>query len=209
MPAAPTIRLLIIDDHRLFREGLVRMLGSEKGFRVVAQADGGDNAVALWDRHEPDVTLVDISMPGISGIETVRSIRSLHPDAKLLMLTSSEEQRDIISALDAGASGYITKTIRYSDLLSAVREVSEGGRAIGESIARILAERNKKSPLTAREQEVLLLLKEGLTLTQIGEELSVTERTIRSHVAFIKAKLGAVNVAQAVAEGFRQGLYKE
>jgi DNA-binding NarL/FixJ family response regulator len=209
MPAPPVIRLFIIDDHRLFREGLARMLGSESGFSVVAQADGGENAVALWERHEPDVSLVDISMPGISGIETVRSIRSRHPRAKLLMLTSSEEQRDIINALDAGAAGYVTKTIRYSDLLAAVREVNEGGRSIGEPVARVLAERDKRSPLTAREREVLLLLKEGYTLAQVGQELAVTERTIRSHVAFIKAKLGAANVARAVAEGFRQGLFKE
>jgi two-component system, NarL family, response regulator len=202
------ISLLIIDDHSLFREGLARMLDSETGFSVVAQSDGGENAEDLWDRHRPDVTLIDISMPGIGGIESVKRIKSRHVAAKLLMLTSSDERSDIIGALDAGADGYVTKTIRYTDLLMAIKEVHGGGQPIGESIARILAERAKKCPLSAREHEVLVLLKEGYTLSQIGKELSVTERTIRSHVAFIKAKLGAANTAQAVAEAFKQGILK-
>jgi DNA-binding NarL/FixJ family response regulator len=122
------------------------------------------------------------------------------------MLTSSEDQDDVIAALDAGASGYVTKGVRYGELVAAVREVHGGGRPLGEAIARKLAARDRDSPLTPRELEVLKLLREGLTFVEIGHTLSITERTARAHVGAIKEKLGATNTAQAVARGFEQGL---
>ena len=200
------IRLLIVDDHPLFREGLAHTLGSEEGFEIVAQAEDGRTAIDLWESCQPDVALVDVSMPGMDGIETVRRLRMLHPEAKLLMLTSSEDQEDVIAALDAGASGYVTKSVRFVDLVAAVREAYGGGRPLGESIARKLAARDRESPLTPRELEVLKLLREGLTFAEMGQLLSITERTARAHVGAIKEKLGASNTAQAVARGFEQGL---
>ena len=200
------IRLLVVDDHPLFREGLAHTLGSEEGFEIVAQAEDGTTAIDLWESVQPDVTLIDVSMPGMDGIETVRQLRSRHADAKLLMLTSSEDQEDVIAALDAGASGYVTKGVRYGELVAAVREVHGGGRPLGEVIARKLAARDRDSPLTPRELEVLKLLREGLTFAEMGQMLSITERTARAHVGAIKEKLGASNTAQAVARGFEQGL---
>jgi DNA-binding NarL/FixJ family response regulator len=202
------IRVLVVDDHPLFREGLVHTLGAEEGFEIVAQAEDGKAAIELWDRLRPHVAIVDVSMPGMSGIETVRRLRARHADAKLLMLTSSEDQEDVIAAIDAGASGYITKGARYGDLVAAVREVHHGGRPLGEVIARKLAARDRGSPLTPRELEVLLLLREGLTFIEIGRRLSITERTARAHVGAIKEKLGATNTAQAVAKGFERGLLR-
>ena len=206
MITTPPIRLLVVDDHPLFREGLAHTLGAEEGFKIVAQAEDGTTAIDLWESVQPDVTLIDVSMPGMDGIETVRQLRSRHADAKLLMLTSSEDQEDVIAALDAGASGYVTKSIRFVDLVAAVREAHHGGRPLGEAIARKLAARDRSSPLTPRELEVLKLLREGLTFAEMGQLLSITERTSRAHVGAIKEKLGAANTAQAVARGFEHGL---
>lgn len=207
-PAMKTsvIRLLLVDDHTLFLEGLVNTLGAVKGFEIVGQARDGRSAIDLWHRTSPDVGLVDVSMPGMDGIETVRRLRSQVPEARLLMLTSSEDQEDVIAALDAGASGYVTKGIRYSDLVGAVREVHAGGRPLGEAIARKLAVREPDCPLTPREIEVLRLLREGLTAVEIADRLAITPRTTRAHIEAIKARLGAANTTQAVARGFERGL---
>lgn len=203
---AVAIRLLLVDDHTLFLEGLVNTLGVVKEFEVVGQAKNGRSALAMWPRTRPDVALVDVSMPGMDGIETVRQLRSQFPAARVLMLTSSEDQEDVIAALDAGAAGYVTKGIRYSDLVAAVREVHGGGRPLGEAIARKLAVRDPDCPLTPREVEVLRLLREGLTAVEIADRLAITPRTTRAHIEAIKARLGAANTTQAVARGFERGL---
>lgn len=206
VPHPASIRILVVDDHPLFRAGLVRTLGTEQGFAVVGEADDGDAGIAAWERERPDVALVDVSMPGVGGIEMVRRLRGRHPDARLLMLTSSEDQDDVIAALDAGAAGYITKGVRYGDLVAAVREAHDGGRPMGEAIARKLAGRDPHCPLTARELTVLEMVREGITLVGIARRLAITERTVRAHLTAIKVKLDAANAAQAVARGFERGL---
>ena len=200
------IRLLLVDDHTLFLEGLVNTLGVVKEFEIVGQAKDGRSALAMWRTAAPDVGLIDVSMPGMDGIETVRRLRAQAPDARVLMLTSSEDQEDVIAALDAGASGYVTKGIRYSDLVAAVREVHGGGRPLGEAIARKLASREPDCPLTPREVEVLRLLREGLTAVEIANRLEISPRTTRGHIEAIKTRLGAANTTQAVAIGFERGL---
>jgi DNA-binding NarL/FixJ family response regulator len=201
-----TIRLLLVDDHTLFLEGLANTLGVVKEFEIVGQAKDGRSALAMWRKTAPDVGLIDVSMPGMDGIETVRQLRAQAPDARVLMLTSSEDQEDVIAALDAGASGYVTKGIRYSDLVGAVREVHAGGRPLGEAIARKLASREPDCPLTPREVEVLRLLREGLTAVEIADRLEISPRTTRGHIEAIKTRLGAANATQAVAIGFERGL---
>lgn len=201
-----TIRLLLVDDHTLFLEGLANTLGVVKEFEIVGQAKDGRSALAMWRTAAPDVGLIDVSMPGMDGIETVRQLRAQAPDARVLMLTSSEDQEDVIAALDAGASGYVTKGIRYSDLVGAVREVHAGGRPLGEAIARKLASREPDCPLTPREVEVLRLLREGLTAVEIADRLAISPRTTRGHIEAIKTRLGAANATQAVAIGFERGL---
>lgn len=206
MAVMTDIRLLIVDDHPLFREGLAHTLGATRGIMVAAQAAGGRAALEQWRQVRPDVALVDVSMPGMDGIELVRQLRAQDPGVKVLMLTSSEEQDDVVAALDAGAQGYVTKSIRYADLVAAIREVHAGGRPLGETVARKLARRDRDKPLTARELEVLAGLREGLTAVEIGTRLAITARTVRAHIEALKEKLGAVNSAQAVARGFELGL---
>jgi DNA-binding NarL/FixJ family response regulator len=206
MSPSGTIGVFIVDDHPLFREGLVHALSTEPGFRVVGEAADGQAALSLWSQHRPDVTLIDVSMPGLGGIALVRKVRSAHPHARCLMLTSSEDQEDVIAALDAGASGYITKGVRYTELKAAIREVHAGGQPIGEAIAKRLAARTADSPLTSREMVVLQMLSEGLGHVEIAKNLDISERTARAHVAAIREKLGATNAAQAVAKAFARGI---
>lgn len=206
MTAESQISVLIVDDHPLFREGLVHALATERGFRIVAEAGDAAVGMKLWSQHHPDVAIVDVSMPGMSGIDMVRQLRAAHPRARVLMLTSSEDDDDAVAALDAGASGYITKSVRYADLVTAIREVHAGGRPMGEGIARRIAARESRSPLTQREREVLRMLCDGLGHVEIGERLEISERTARAHVAAIREKLGAANAAQAVAKAFEIGL---
>jgi two-component system NarL family response regulator len=201
-----SIAVLIVDDHPLFREGLAHALATEDGFRIVGEAADGRSALVLWSRHRPDVTLVDISMPGLDGITMVRRLRSAHPQARVLMLSSSEDQEDVLAALDAGAAGYVTKGVRYMELKAAIREVHAGGRPMGEAIAKRLAARYADTPLTPRETVVLRMLSDGLGHVEIAERLAISERTARSHVAAVREKLGASNAAQAVAKAFTRGL---
>jgi DNA-binding NarL/FixJ family response regulator len=206
MHAVADIRLMIVDDHPLFREGLAHTLGAAHGIVVAAQAASGRSALDQWMQARPDVAIIDISMPGMNGIDTVRQLKAQDPRARVLMLTSSEEQEDVVAAIDAGAEGYVTKSIRYADLVAAVREVHAGGRPLGETVARKLARRDRDKPLTSRELEVLVKLRDGFTAVEIGEQLAITARTARAHIEALKEKLGAVNSAHAVARGFELGL---
>ena len=200
------IRLLIVDDHPVFRESLAHALGAAAGFEVMAQANDGAVAVGLWQRHRPDVTLMDVRLVDVDGVAAVRRILATVPAARVLMLTSSEDDRDAFEALEAGAAGYITKSVGFLELLEAIREVHAGGRPIGEEVARRLAAREKGGPLSPRETEVLLLLRDGLSEKEICRRLSIADRTVRAHVAAIKEKLDASSTAHCVTRGFEMGL---
>lgn len=213
MNAAPSahkaIRLLLVDDHPVMRAGLANLLGMTRGFVVVGEADDGPTALRLWTTIKPDVCLLDVSMEGMDGIETLRRIRGLDPEARVLMLTSSEAAEDVQYAMQAGAAGYLTKNSRHDDLAAAIREVHAGGQVVGKHAARYVADsRSRGSMLSVRELEVLGLLRHGYTNAEIGRLIGISERTVRAHVASIMDALGAPDRAGAVARGFDLGLLK-
>ena len=202
------MRLLLVDDHPVFLEGLAEALGRQADFELAGMVTSSAEAVACCERTRPDLVLLDLAMRGLDGLAVLKQLRQLEPAPRVLMLTSSDEAADAIAALDAGADGYITKAARYDELVEAIREAAGGGRPIGETIARRLAIRDRHQPLTPREQEVLVLLAEGLTYEAIGERLGIAKRTARAHVVAIQEKFDAANNAQVVARGYERGLLK-
>ena len=207
MPVA--IRLLLVDDHPVMRAGLANLLNSEPGFSVVGQANDGAQGVKLWTELRPDVCLLDITMHGIDGIETLRRIHQLSVNAKVLMLTSSEAAEDVAQALKAGACGYITKNVEHEELVAAIREAHAGGRPIGSDILALqAADRPGNELLSPREIEVLGLMREGFTNNDIGRLLGISTRTAKAHVAAVIEKLAVIDRTQAVARAFDLGLLR-
>ncbi len=208
MSTPATIRLMLVDDHAILRAGLVNLLNGEPGLQVVAVADDGESALKLWQEHRPDIMLLDISMGGMDGIETVRRLRTDFPEARVIMLTSSEAEEDVRHSLEAGASGYVTKNVRRAELFEAIRECHAGGRPIGENVARLLAAGSEHGVVSRREMEVLGLVRQGFTNAEVGRLLGISERTAKAHVAALLVKLQASDRAEAVARGFERGLLK-
>jgi DNA-binding NarL/FixJ family response regulator len=207
-PTRPAIRLLLVDDHPVMRAGMANVLGLDPDFEVVAQADDGETALVLWRQHRPDVTLLDISMGGIDGIDTLRRIRQEFPAARVLMLTSSEASEDVRYALKAGACGYVTKNIRAGELGEAIRTVHAGGQILSEDVRRKMTEDDGSRHLSPREMDVLGLVRQGFTNEEIGRLLGISERTARAHMGTIMEKLHASDRAAAVARGFETGILK-
>lgn len=192
----------------MLRAGLALVLNSEPGFQVVAEADDGPTALALWRERRPDVMLLDLSMSGMDGIETLERLRAEFPDARVLMLTSSEAPEDVRHALAAGAGGYVTKNVRRAELVMAIRSVYAGGQHVGETVAKMIAASKETGEISRREVEVLELVRQGFTNVEIGRLLGISERTAKFHVANLLVKLQASDRAEAVARGFERGLLK-
>jgi DNA-binding NarL/FixJ family response regulator len=204
----PAIRLLLVDDHPVMRAALAALLGFEKDFLIVGQADDGKTALRVWRENRPDVCLLDVTMAGMDGFETLRQLREISPQARVLMLTSSESAEDMEHAMAAGAHGYLTKNVDYADLVAAIRSVHDGGRPITPGLRETVRQEAVLGPLTPRELEVLGLLRQGFTNTEIGNLLGFSERTARAHVGAIKDKLQCAHRAEAVAKGYELGLLK-
>jgi len=204
----PPISLLLVDDHAVMRAGLANMLNVNRAFRVVAGADDGTAALRLFREHRPDITLLDVAMPGLSGIETLRQIRAEFPAARVLMLSSSDAEEDIVQALAAGACGYVTKTSRPAELTDAILAAHAGQRVISPALECRLAEYAAGHPLTPRELEVLHLLRKGLSNPDIAQLLGIGTRTAKAHVAAILEKLEAADRTEAVTRAFERGLLK-
>lgn len=206
MPPKKPIRLLLVDDHLVVRMGLAAVLGLEPDFVIVGEAEDAAGALAQYRVFEPEITLLDLRMPGASGLEALRSIRAEYPEARLIMLTTSELEEDIFQAIEAGAAGYLLKTAQRAELAGAIRLVHDGGRAVPAPLEARLVERAQRRSLSPRELEVLDYLRRGLSNKDIGVALGVTEHTAKAHVKAILAKLEAADRAEAVANGFQRGL---
>lgn len=202
------IRLVLVDDHAVLRTGLANVLNFDGGLRVVAEADDGEAAIKAWRELQPDVMLLDVSMPGIDGIETLQRLRREFPAARVLMLTSSEAPEDVRHALAAGACGYVTKTVRRAELVAAIREVHAGRAVLGRAVAEHIAAADESGSISRRELEVLGLVRQGFTNAEIGRLLVISERTAKAHVGALLRKLQAADRAEAVARGFERGLLK-
>jgi DNA-binding NarL/FixJ family response regulator len=209
MAAENPIKLLLIDDHSVVRMGLASVLeAGAEDFQVVAQSDSGEHAADLIREHRPDVTLLDIRMPRVSGLEALKAIREGFPEARVIMLSTSNLEEDFVQALDAGASGYLVKTTQPEELIKAIRTVHAGQRYLPESIAARLAARPQRRTFTPRELDVLDLLRRGMSNRDIGLALGVSENTAKTHVKGLFLKLEAADRAEAVGRAYDRGLLR-
>ena len=207
MTIEPTlIRVLSVDDHPLLREGIAALVNAEPDMKLVAEASNGKEAVEKFRLHHPDVTLMDIQMPDVSGIEAISQIRSECPDARIIVLTTYTGDVQVVRALRAGARAYILKGHVHRELLETIRNVHAGKKRIPPEIAAELAEHAADDELTTREIEVLRLIAAGNANKQIADQLSIGEATVKSHVTNILSKLGASDRAHAVTIGLKRGI---
>ncbi len=210
------VRLMVVDDHALFRAGLISLLGEMAEFQVVGEAGDGRTALDLLRQAHPDVLLLDVNMPGMSGVDVVRELRSLarNDQPRVLMLTISKSEEDLLGAITAGADGYLLKNAEPDELRKAILHVYQGMSVLSPQVTRqvlraaISGEPNRasESGLSAREMEVLECLAQGKTTLQIAAELFISENTVKTHVRHILEKLEASNRAEAVSKAAQMGL---
>ena len=206
MSSEYAIRVLTVDDHELVRKGLFAILAAEPGFTVIAEASNGSQAVALFREHRPDVTLMDLRLPDVTGIEATRRIRSEFPDARIIVLTSYDGDQDIYRALEAGVRGYLLKEMVHSEVLRAIRVVHSGKRFIPTEVTQHLNGFFPEVALTAREVEVLSLVARGFGNKEAADQLGTAAGTVKAHVQSILSKLGANDRTHAVTIALRRGI---
>lgn len=205
-PLMAPIRILVVDDHPIMRVGIAALIASSKEMEAVAQAGSGEEAITLHALHLPDITLMDLRLPGISGVETIRSIRSQSPKARFIVLTTYAGDEDIFQAMEAGAAGYLVKGMPQEMLVTAVKRVHAGGRYLPPTMSQALASRMPDSSLSHREREVLGLMAKGNSNREIASNLGITEATVKCHVSVILGRLNASDRTQAVVIALQRGL---
>jgi len=209
-------RLVVVDDHALFRRGLVGLLGDMSEFEVIGEAGDGIEALGVIERTHPDIVLLDVNMPRMDGIALVQALRRLKESPRILMLTISQEDGDLLRAVKAGANGYILKNTEPEELRQSLLSVAHGQGALSpEVVAPVLSALSKavvEEPtalLSEREQEVLACLADGLTTSQIAARLFISENTVKTHIRHILEKLEASNRTEAVGKATQLGLLKK
>lgn len=200
------IRIMIVEDHQVVRQGFVALLRLVEGFEIVAEAPDGDRALELFREHRPDVTLMDLRLPTIGGVETIGRIRSDFADARIIVLTTFDGDEDIYRALQAGAKGYLLKGMGSDELVEAIRSVHRGKSRIPAAVAERLAERLSGPTLTERETDVLRLIVSGNSNKEIASALFISEATVKTHVNSLLGKLGVTDRTQAATTALQRGI---
>jgi two-component system NarL family response regulator len=200
------IQILVVDDHALLRAGLSASIGAESDMEIVAAACNGREALDFFRQHRPDITLMDLKMPVMGGVEAIQAIRGECPSAKIIVLSTYEGDDDIFRALEAGAASYLLKDTLAEDLVRVIREVFAGGRPLPAAVAQRLADRRLHPDLTARELDVLRLIARGMRNKEIAAQLGIGEETTQGHVKNILSKLGLHDRTEAVAVAVRRGI---
>ena len=202
------LKVMVVDDHYLVRMGLASILALEPDMTVCAEASSGEQALALFPTHRPDVTLMDLRLPGLNGVETIQAIRQQFRDARFVMLSTYVCDEEIYGALQAGAMAYIVKSVQRDELLTAIREAAAGQRHIPADVAARLADRVAGSPLSTREIEVLRLLVSGQRNREIATTLAIAEGTVKLHVSSILSKLRVEDRTEAVTVALQRGIIR-
>jgi DNA-binding NarL/FixJ family response regulator len=201
-------RVLVVDDHALFRTGVANIINQESDLRVVAEAANGADAVVAFDRHRPDVTLLDLRMPVMEGVEAVRRIRERDPHAKVIVLTTYDTDEDISRALRAGAKAYVLKDITAEALVGCIHDVLAGKTYLAPAAAAKLAEGVARVQLTPRELATLRLMADGKANKEIANALGISERTVKTHLGNLFGKLGVTSRTEALKVATRRGLVR-
>lgn len=200
------IRVLVVEDHHVVREGLVALLNVVDGLEVVGQAADGVEAIVQFRKHQPDITLMDLRLPRMGGVDVIQRIRMESPQARFIVLTTYEGDEDIYRALKAGAKAYLLKGMTTEDLTATIRAVHAGKSHIPTAIAEKLAERVGTEELTQREFDVLEQIVSGKSNKEIGTELEISEATVKTHINSLLGKLGVTDRTQAVTAAIRRGI---
>jgi DNA-binding NarL/FixJ family response regulator len=206
--AVTKARVLLVDDHALLRTGVANIINQEPDLHVVAEAENGVDALAAYDRHQPDVTLLDLRMPVMEGVEVVRRLRERDPRARVIVLTTYDTDDEISQALKAGAKAYVLKDIAADDLVGCIRDVLAGKTYIAPAAAAKLAEGVTRVQLTPREMATLRLLADGKANKEIANALDISERTVKSHLAHLFEKLAVTSRTEAIKVATRRGLVR-
>ncbi len=206
-------RIVVVEDHTLVRETVVKVVSAQPDFEVVGQAGRAEEAFDVIRRNQPDLALLDVSMPGMDGFDLATRLKELQPDVRLIFLTMHEDDRSLQRAMSVGVDGYLPKTASVDEVLRALRAVAEGGSYLSRDIARRMMDLASGRPsdgvnLTERELDILRLIAAGVRPAQVAERLFLSLKTVKNHLTSIYAKLGVETAAQAVAEAYRLGIVR-
>jgi DNA-binding NarL/FixJ family response regulator len=208
MSAASVIKVMIVDDHPLVRVGIATVVNQQRDMTLVASADNGTQAVEMYRQHHPDVVLMDLRLRGDSGVRVIRSLSAEFPGLRTLVISNYDGDEDIHQALEAGAGGYLFKSVVEDELIDAIREIHAGRRYLPRSVVTRLHEHEPGVGLTRREEEILDLLGRGLHNRELGQVLGVSEDTVKTHLKSLFRKLGVSDRAEAVREALRRGFIR-